>query len=124
MTLREDRVRLRHALDAARRAVASTDGWSRDDLDEDELSTQGLLRLLEILGEAASTVSQEFQGAHPQIPWRAMRGLRNRLIHGYFDVNLDIVWDTLRGELPRLIPVLEHLLESLGVERPKDPPTG
>ena len=91
MTLRDDRVRLRHPLDAARRAVASTQDWTRADLDEEELPTLGLLRLLEILGEAASTVSETVQDAHPEVPWKAMKGLRNRLIHGYFNINLDIV---------------------------------
>jgi uncharacterized protein with HEPN domain len=110
MTRPEDRVRIQHALDAARKAVAGTEGWSRNDLDLDELETLGLVRLLEIIGEAASAVSRETASAHPQIPWRKMIGLRNRLIHGYFNVNLDILWDTVQKDLPDLIPLLEKML--------------
>jgi uncharacterized protein with HEPN domain len=113
MTLRDDRVRIRHALDAASLAMSSTESWTRADLDQDDLCTLGLLRLLEILGEAASAVSQKVQDAHPDVPWRAMKELRNRLIHGYFNVNLDIVWDTVRNDLPHLIPALERALADL-----------
>lgn len=107
MTRHEDRVRIRHALDAARKAVQSTANWSRADLDGEELATLGLIRLLEVLGEAASAVSEETRTAHQAIPWRKMAALRHRLIHGYFDVNLDIVWDTIRSDLPPLIEALE-----------------
>jgi uncharacterized protein with HEPN domain len=112
MTRRDDRVRIRHALDAARRAVSSTRGWSRATLDLDDLPTLGLIRLLEIIGEAAGSVSLETQQAHPDVPWRSLVGLRNRLIHGYFNVNLDIVWDTVQTDLPGLIRALESVLES------------
>jgi uncharacterized protein with HEPN domain len=72
-----------------------------------------LIRLLEIIGEAANSVSEETQRAHPRVPWRKMVGLRNRLIHGYFNVNLDVVWDTVRNDLPDLIPALEEVLAEL-----------
>lgn len=117
MTRRDDRVPIRHALDAARTALSSTSGWNRSDLDLTQLATQGLLRLLEVIGEAASSVSAETKRAHPHIPWRQMSGLRNRLIHAYFNVNLDIVWDTLRQDLPGLIPTLEALLSDLEASR-------
>ena len=66
-----------------------------------------------MIGEAANTVSKETQAGHPEIPWRKMSGLRNRLIHGYFNVNLDIVWDTLRQDLPPLVEQLSRLLDDL-----------
>jgi uncharacterized protein with HEPN domain len=113
MTRHDDRVRIRHALDAARKAVASTATWKREDLDLEELRTLGLIRLLEVIGEAANSVAPEVQLAHPAVPWRKLAGLRNRLIHGYYDVNLDIVWDTIRGDLPGLIRSLEQALEQL-----------
>ena len=114
MTRHDDRVRIRHALDAARKAVASTATWKREDLNLEELPTLGLIRLLEIIGESANAVSPEVQLAHPSVPWRRLTGLRNRLIHGYFNVNLDIVWDTILNELPVLIRSLEQVLEALG----------
>ncbi len=110
MRPRDDRVRIQHALDAARKAVASTADWCREDLDRDELASLGLIRLLEIVGEAATGVSPETRASHPTIPWNKMVALRNRLIHGYFDVNLDIVWDTIRTDLPPLIEALEAVL--------------
>lgn len=110
MTRHDDRVRIRHALDAARRIVASAASWSRADLDLEQLPTLGVIRLLEVIGEAASQVSVETQGAHPDVPWRKMSGLRHRLIHGYFNVNLDIVWDTIGEDLPPLIRSLEGAL--------------
>lgn len=110
MTRHDDRVRLRHALDAARKIVGHTRDWRREQLDVDELSTLGLIRLLEIIGEAAAQVSAETRAAHPELPWQSMSGLRNRLIHGYFNVNLDIVWDTMRGDLPPLIDQLASIV--------------
>jgi uncharacterized protein with HEPN domain len=113
MTRRDDRVPIRHALDAARRAIASTAEWRRSDLDLEELPTLGLIRLLEVIGEAANAVSPEMQQQRPEIPWRRMTGLRNRLIHGYFNVNLDIVWETVREDLPPLVERLARLLDDL-----------
>lgn len=116
MTRRDDRVPVRHALEAARRAVSSTRKWRRSDLDLEELPTLGLIRLLEVIGEAANAVSPEMQQANPEIPWRKMAALRNRLIHGYFNVNLDIVWDTVRQDLPPLVVQLTRLLDR--IDRP------
>jgi uncharacterized protein with HEPN domain len=65
---------------------------------------------LEIIGEAARRVSQQTRDAHPEIPWEQMIGLRNRLIHEYFRVNLATVWDTVQNDLPRLIALIEPLV--------------
>jgi uncharacterized protein with HEPN domain len=72
-----------------------------------------LIRLLEIIGEAGSAVSQAFRERHPQIQWKKMTDMRNRLIHGYFDVDYDIVWDTITHDLPDLIAALEKNLKRL-----------
>jgi len=66
--------------------------------------------MLEIICEAANVVSADFREKHSQIPWKKMIGLRNRLIHGYFDVNLDIVWDTVEEDLPPLVADLEKII--------------
>lgn len=73
-----------------------------------------LVRLLEIIGEAASGVSDGYRAKHPAIPWKKMIGLRNRLIHGYYDIDQDIIWDTVRGDLPPLIAMLEKLAPEPG----------
>lgn len=88
---KDDAVPLRHALDAAKKAVLFLDGRRREDLEGDEMLGFAVVRLLEIIGEAAKLVSPELREQHPEIPWSAMVGMRNRLIHGYFDVNYDIV---------------------------------
>ena len=106
-----DEVRLRHMLDAARKTLAFTNGRSRSDLDTDEQLTLAVVRLLEIIGEAAKKVTPETRTAHPAIPWREIAGTRDRLIHGYFDVDLDVVWAIATGDLPGLVASLEAILE-------------
>lgn len=106
----KDEDRIRHMLEAALKAVEFSKGRSRSDLDADEKLTLSLVHLLEILGEAAGKVSQEFRQRHPEIPWGRVSGIRNRLIHGYFDVDLDIVWETATARLPELIAQLKKLV--------------
>jgi len=108
----DDSVRIRHILDAAREAVAFSQGRSRADLDTDHKLNLSLVRLLEIIGEAARGISSEFREAHPDLPWKSMIGMRDRLIHAYFDVNLDVVWETVTEDLPSLIAKLEKIVGS------------
>ena len=103
---KNDNVRIRHILDAAREAVDFAKGHGRLDLDTDRQLNLSLVRLLEIIGEAARGISQEFRQAHSDLPWDKMAGMRDRLIHGYFDINLDVVWGTVTEDLPPLIAQL------------------
>jgi uncharacterized protein with HEPN domain len=73
------------------------------------LHQNAAIRSLEIVGEAAGKVSAATQTAHPEIPWREITGMRHRLIHGYADVRLDLVWAVLRDRLPPLLAALERL---------------
>jgi len=68
-------------------------------------------RLLEIIGEAAKAIGPEVREAYPQIPWRQIAGVRDRLIHGYFNVDLDVVWSILKQDLPPLVTQLRTVLE-------------
>ncbi len=106
----EDAVRLRHMLDAARRAIEFMQGRAKSDLESDEQLSLAVVRLLEILGEAAKNVSEDLRKDHPDIPWRQIAGPRDRLIHGYFDVDLDIVWQIISTDLPVLVAQLEKAL--------------
>ena len=106
----DDRIRIRHMLDAAREAMAFAAGRDRSDLDTDRMLLLSLVKCVEILGEAASRVSGEAQAASPQIPWPDIVAMRNRLIHGYFDIDPDIVWSTATRELHDLLPLLEALI--------------
>ncbi|HEV2147663.1 MAG TPA: DUF86 domain-containing protein [Longimicrobiaceae bacterium] len=108
-----DRVRLQHMLDATRKALEFTRDRSRPDLDRDEMLALALVRLLEIVGEAAKNVTRPTRELAPRVPWRQVAGTRDRLTHGYFDVDLDIVWTIVQRDLPTLRAELEGLLERL-----------
>lgn len=110
MSRRDNSALLRDMLDAAKQAVAFTQGKQRADLDHDQKLVLAITRLVEIIGEAAGRISQDFQASHPEIPWPAIVGMRNRLIHAYFDVDVDRVWDTVHDDLPSLIAKLEQLV--------------
>lgn len=94
-------------LDAAREAGTLIAGRSRRDYDEDRTLRLALVRLLEVVGEAASRIPLDFRDEHPEIPWFGVVGLRNRLIHGYDDVDYDIVWRILAEDIPSLVAALE-----------------
>ncbi len=108
----EDGVRLRHMLDAAQQTSAFMEGRSREDLDNDTMLMLAVVRLVEIIGEAAQNTSKDIQSASPDIPWRQIKGIRNRLAHAYFDVDLDVIWDIIENDLEQLIQTLERLLDS------------
>jgi len=107
---RADIVRLRHMLDAAREARSFVEGKARGDLGTNRMLTLSLVKCIEIVGEAAAQVSGPCQEACPDIPWPDIVGMRNRLIHAYFDVDLDRVWDTVADDLPPLIAELETIV--------------
>ncbi|MFA4915507.1 MAG: HepT-like ribonuclease domain-containing protein [Syntrophales bacterium] len=108
---KDDAIRLRHMLDAARQAVQFTQGRKRGDLDRDPMLMLSLVKLVEIVGEAAGQVTNSGQAWVPDIPWADIVGMRHRLVHAYFDVNLDILWQTVRHDLPSLISILEKALD-------------
>lgn len=107
---KSDRARLQHMLEAARKALELSAGRSRADMDTDEALRFALIHLLELVGEAASGVSPELRQESADVPWARAIALRNRLIHGYFDIDLDIVWDTIHARLPRLIEAVETVI--------------
>ena len=106
---RSDSVRLRHMLDAANEALEFARGRAREDLESDRMFVLALVKLIEIIGEAAARVSPEGRAAVVDIPWRDVVAMRNVLVHGYFDIDLDLVWDTSTEDLPALVTALDHL---------------
>lgn len=102
----DDRIRLRHLTEAASKAVAYSTGKQRADLDSDELLRLALTKLVEIVGEAAKHISPELQATAPDVPWAAAARMGDRLVHHYFDINLDILWQTLTQDLPSLLDML------------------
>ena len=111
MTQHDDTVRLRHMLDSAREAVAMIEDMEPSDLRHKRMLELSLIRLIEVVGEAAARVTHGSQTKHPSIPWQQIVGMRNRLIHGYDQVDLQILWDTIEVDLPPLITKLEKILE-------------
>jgi uncharacterized protein with HEPN domain len=107
-----DLVRVRHMLDAAREAVTFAAGKTAQDLKSDRILSLALVKCIEIIGEAATKVANETRAANPQIPWADIVGMRHRLIHVYFDVDLERVCDTIAIDLPPLIESLEMAIEA------------
>ena len=108
----EDLVRLQHMLDAAETAIEFMQGRDRSALEQDRMLLFAVVRAVEVLGEAASKVTAETRERHADLPWRAAASMRNRLIHGYFDIDREIVWVTVTAELPTLVEKLSLILNS------------
>jgi uncharacterized protein with HEPN domain len=97
-----DAVYLAHILDAISQIESYMAGLDYDQFLEIRLVQDGVIRQLEIIGEASRNISADFQTQHPETPWSQIISLRNRLIHAYFEVNLGIVWDILQNDIPPL----------------------
>ena len=103
-------VRVYHMLQVAEELVSFVDGKTYDDLLADRGLQYICIHCLELIGEAASKIDAEYTNRHPDIPWRSVTALRNRLIHGYFDLDLETVWAAAIEDVPALIPHLRTLL--------------
>lgn len=110
MSKHSDKVLLQHMLLAGQRIGEYLHGLSKDRFMAYSMVQDAVVRQLEIIGEAASKLSDDFCRAHPEIPWRRVVGMRNRLIHGYFGVDYDIVWETATSEVPRLLEQIRSIL--------------
>lgn len=106
----EDRVRLRHIVDALETTIRFTEGRCRADLDRDDMLTFALLHAIQIVGEAATKISPEARESLSQVPWAIIIGMRHRLVHAYFDVNFDILWTTATEAAPALLAHIKPLL--------------
>jgi uncharacterized protein with HEPN domain len=109
---RDERTYLLDMLTAARRALEHARGLTRESFGESTLHQDAIIRNIEIIGEAAGNVGEAAQAAHPEIPWAEITGMRNRLIHEYFGVNLDRVWEVVERDLPDLVRKLASLVPS------------
>lgn len=97
---------LEHMRVAASDASVFVEGLSKDEFLADKRTQHAVIMSIIILGEAATKIMDrypDFAAEHSEIPWRDMRGMRNRIAHGYFDINLDVVWDTVTAALPALL---------------------
>lgn len=110
MSQPDDQARLRDMRDAADKAVRAAQGRVRADLETDFVLAAALERLVEIIGEAASHVTPDTQRTVPDLPWKEIVGMRNRLVHGYAAVDQDVLWDVVHNDLPELIAQLDRAL--------------
>jgi uncharacterized protein with HEPN domain len=111
-----DRVRLQHLLDALASALRFAQGRQRGDLDTDDMLFFALTRAIEIAGEAASRVSAETREAMPDLPWSSIIGMRNHLVHAYFDIDRDILWTTATVAAAPIVEKLKMLLDRFRID--------
>jgi uncharacterized protein with HEPN domain len=105
-----DVVYLRHMLDAIQRLEEYAARVTRDRFDQDPLIQDAFVRQITVLGEAAGKISTGFATSHPDIPWPDITGIRHKLVHDYFTVDIDVVWDTATVSAPNLRPIVEAVL--------------
>lgn len=107
---------LSHMLEAATLAQSYVEGLGKADFLSDKRTQQAVILNIMVIGEAATKLADEypeFISRFPQVEWKSMRGMRNRLAHGYFDINLDIVWETVKQALPQLVIRLRQIQQAL-----------
>jgi uncharacterized protein with HEPN domain len=110
MSQRNDQTYIEHMIDTANKAIGFVAGVSREDFDHDEQLRLAITHLLQIIGEAARRVSLDYRATHPEIPWKAIVGMRSKVVHDYLNVDEDVVWDTVKNDLAPLVIELEKLL--------------
>ena len=107
---KDDTVYLQHILDAIQRIESYTRGVTKEKYMQDGLLQDGVVRQLEIIGEASNKLSEEFKEKHSVIPWGQIIGLRNRIVHAYFDINLEVTWDITEEDIPELKTQITRIL--------------
>ena len=110
MSHHDVKYRLQHMLENAEEAISLIKGKTRDELKNERLLELALIRLVEVIGEAAAKISHDEYDNYSTIPWSQVVGMRNRLIHGYEEVDLNILWDTIELDLPVLVEELKKIL--------------
>ena len=107
---KDDLVYAGHMLDMSQKALSLIQGKERQDYNSDEALRLALAHLIQVIGEAARQISQAFAETNPQIPWKAIVGMRHKVVHDYMNVDEDVVWDTVTRELPPLMNELKKIV--------------
>jgi len=108
----DDLIRLQHMRDAAHAALSFAEGRTRKDLDTNLQLVLALVKAVEIIGEAAARITDDGQQEHPEIPWAQIIGMRNILVHAYFDIDYDQLWETVQRDLMPLVEQLDRIVPS------------
>lgn len=106
----DDTARLGHIYDAICRVEIYISGIDKSTFLANRMMQDAIVRQIEIIGEATRHISEELQEKHPELPWFEMRGIRNKIVHDYLEINTDIIWDTVQNNLPALKPMIKKLL--------------
>lgn len=109
----DDKIRVQHMIDAAEEAKSFVGDTSEQDFIKNRMLILSVIKEIEIIGEAASRISEVTRLEYPEIPWQDIIGMRNRLIHGYFDVNVKLVWNTVKNNLPALNKSLKEIIQKV-----------
>jgi uncharacterized protein with HEPN domain len=115
--MKHDQVFLRHILDEIDFLIRETEGKNFEEFIKDEILKRACSRSLEIIGEAVKNLSPDFKRQHKEIEWKKLSGLRDKMIHGYFGVNWDIVWDVMKNQIPKLKGQIENILDKAESKR-------
>ncbi len=105
----EDKIRIMHMIESAQSAQEFLADKTYQDLQKDKQVAFAVIRALEILGEAASQVTQELRERYAHVQWRDIVSMRNKLIHAYFDINYRIIWSAVKEDIPRLLQQLKNI---------------
>lgn len=113
MTKPNNKDRLRHILDAISKIERYLGGRDQESFAADEEKIDAVVRNIEIIGEATNCLTRDLKAQYPEVEWRIATATRNRLVHGYFDVDPDIIWGTAQHDLPRFKEAIENIVEEL-----------
>ena len=108
---KNDNVYLLHILDAIELIEEYTEGMAENEFLSNSMAHDAVVRQIEVIREAARNISDEFRNLHPNVPWGEMIGIRNKIIHEYFNVNFAVVWDTVQDDLPNLQKIIKSILK-------------
>ena len=109
----KDLGRLQHMFEMAILLESEKTKYSLDQIRNDRVAFFGLSKIVEIIGEAAYKITKEFKESHKDLPWKQIEGMRHILVHGYFSISPEVLWDVIENDIPSMIPVIDRYIDEL-----------